>query len=785
MPELKGHKSNHPFIVKLTQLVRDNFTNEQFGVEVLADKSGVSRAHLYKKIKKLTGKSASQFIREIRLEEAYRQLVSKKYSVSEVAFNVGFSSAAYFTTSFKEYFGYSPSEVNRLKNDFNETDSIKSIESQSKLQSVPKWIVITAVLLIVITSSIIVTSSFSNSRVIKDKTIAVIRFDNMTNDETQQVFADGLGEEIINSLCKLKALKVSARNSSFQFNKEDDLKQISKVLGVNYLLEGSVRKQDDRYRITIQLIDTSDGYHLWSQNFDSKKEDILTLQEEIARIVAHNLRIELSPYEEKVLAQRSTTDSLAYSYYRAGVNLENASQSEDREKGIRLINKAIKVDSNFALAHAKIVSLYKWSSYVGDTSYDQALELMNYHVNKALELDPNLAESYIAKGQLDVFKEDYESALNSFQSAIALEPNNSRANFAMAYPLRYLNRTREGYDAWLKAFAIDPLKPEIALMTAQYFYFVERDFEKGRTILQNFIDAFPDTGFHWYHLQMYKASLPDGNIVEAFKNYFHDYKKHPNDPNYWLIKTSLSLDLIPFNDMIINKVRLLYPNRTPTFWHVYNNNAINKKFQENVDLVNYWMNIGQLTNLQFANFVAESYIKIGRPEMAIEVIENSIQDLLEPDFLNNAENFDPYLINRLDVLEKYIIALRQLDQNERADRFANQVDLYISSELERLEASQALDYRRAFDLQLQRASVNDDVDEYLSILEQAYFQDNYLSELFYRQPKSFARSYRFENNLKFQEYQKRFKDKIHEQRAEVIQFLKEEGAWQEHWDQRL
>ena len=276
------------FIEKVTQIIHENLSNEQFGVESLAEISGISRSQLFKNIKKATGKSASQFIRDVKLELAFSQLKGGDSTVSQVAYNVGFSSHAYFATCFKDYFGYSPSEVKAREETFQDSTKVPFDRNVSPKRN---RILATALVLVTVVLGVIIINTISKTKIDKEKTVAVIRFDNMTDDDGDQGFVDGLGEEIINSLCKIHDLKVTARNSSFQFSKDDDVTKISKILNVNYVLEGSVRKENNTYRITIQLIDASDGYHLWSKTYDRKQKDVLFLQEEISRIVAHELEV--------------------------------------------------------------------------------------------------------------------------------------------------------------------------------------------------------------------------------------------------------------------------------------------------------------------------------------------------------------------------------------------------------------------------------------------------------------------------------------------------------------
>ena len=513
------------FIEKVTQIILENLSNEQFGVESLAQISGISRSQLFKKIKRATGKSASNFIRDVKLEEALKRLKKDDVTVSQVAHDVGFSSHAYFTTCFKDYFGYSPSEVKDREETFLESTELNSTVSK---KSNRKWIIATFVFLLVVVLGVFAMNTIKKTKINKDKTIAVIRFDNMTDDEDNQVFADGLGEEIINSLCKIHELNVTARNSSFLFSKDDDVTKISKSLGVNYVLEGSVRKENNMYRITAQLIDASNGFHLWSETYDRNQKDVLKLQEEISRIVAHELQVRLTQKEEIAISTRITSDSLAYQLFNESIKTAASNKMEDIKKGVDLMNKAIEVDSNFAMAHARIVSLYKRDNFVGETEINHAIERMQMHVDKAFQLNPTSAEAYMAKGHLEVLKENYTDALNAFSKAVEMAPNDPRSHFALSYVLRYFNRKKEGYEQWIKAFELDPLNPEISLMVAQHFYYKKKNFNKGIQILENSIDAFPDNDLAVCHLEMYKASLPNGDLVGAFKNYFEMYKKTPD-----------------------------------------------------------------------------------------------------------------------------------------------------------------------------------------------------------------------------------------------------------------
>jgi len=769
--------SSRKFIDKATQIILDNLSNEQFGVESLSQACNISRSQLFKKVKIATGKSASQFIRDVKLEEALKQLETQDLTVSEVSYLVGFSSHAYFTTCFKDYFGYSPSEVKTLKG------ASEIFNQNNKEKSKSKWLVISSVLLFIILIGFFITNALGETRELKEKTIAVIRFANMTDDKRVKHFADGLGEEIINSISKIHELKVIARNSSFQFNKEDDVVKIAKMLNVNYVLEGSIRKDLDTYRITIQLIDASDGFHLWSETYDRKPKDILFLQEDISRIVAHQLQVSLSPIEDKALSSRIMSDSLAYQLYKQSIKIATSNKIEDIKKGVDLMNRAIEADSTFSLAHARIVSLYKSDNFVGETDFNEATELMQMHVDKAFHLDPTLAEAYIAKGYLEHRKENYSEALNALSIAVEMAPNEPRAHFALSVILRYFNRTKEAYEAWQKAFELDPFNPQISLMIAQYYYYKKRDFEKGKSILINSINAYPDNDLAACHLEMYKASLPHGDLVGAFKNYFKMYTKTPNERRVlnFLVHATYWLDLKPMSEMLNNKIRLMYPSNIHTFWSMYKNNALQGRYVENIHLVKFWSQDQKLSINEQVNYLAESYINRNRPKLAKRIIEDSIPRIKKESFLINAENYDPQKSSRLDVIEKYIIVLRELGEMDAVDKYVELAVNYIDSDLERLSKDEILDYRYELNLKLMRASITDDVDKCIAVFEKAFFEDKHRMGM-YDELITFARYYRFQTNPKFISFLNKVTNDIDTQRNEVIIFLKEEGYWESTWD---
>src|SRR5258706_3139780 len=193
---------------------------------------------------------------------------------------------------------------------------------------------------------------------VSKKSVAVMSFVNMSNDPEQEYFGDGIAEEILNSLSHLNDLKVAGRTSSFQFKgRNTALSEIGKKLGVRNILEGSVRKQRNHIRVTVQLVNAEDGFHLWSEKYDSDMDDIFSIQDEIALCVTEKLKITLLDEERAIITKTSTADQEAYDLYLKGRFYWNR-RGPGLRKGLEYFIKATELDPEFSLAHAGIADTY-------------------------------------------------------------------------------------------------------------------------------------------------------------------------------------------------------------------------------------------------------------------------------------------------------------------------------------------------------------------------------------------------------------------------------------------
>ena len=232
----------------------------------------------------------------------------------------------------------------------------------------------------------------------KQRSIAVLPFTNMSTDPENEYFSDGITEEILNALVKVEDLKVTARTSSFVFKgKEVDIREIGKILNVEYVLEGSVRKAGSKVRISAQLVSAVDGYHLWSETFDRDLEDIFTLQDEISKTITSHLRIELSlESHQKPLVKNPTDNIEVYNLFLKGKYYWNKWSPENARKAITYFEEAINLEPSFSSAYAALAGCYIFLAVSGNSRPDIAFPKALENAKKSIELAGNEADSVSA-----------------------------------------------------------------------------------------------------------------------------------------------------------------------------------------------------------------------------------------------------------------------------------------------------------------------------------------------------------------------------------------------------
>jgi len=294
-----------------------------------------------------------------------------------------------------------------------------------------------------------------------EQKIAVLPFANFSADPENDYFCDGLAEELLNALARIKGLKVAARTSSFSFREKSvDVGEIGAALGVNTVLEGSVRKSGNRLRITSQLINASDGFHIWSGQYDPELTDIFDVQEEITLAIVDSLKLSLLGDQRSNVLRRSTENPQAYSLYLHGRFLWNKRTTEDVMRAIRCFEEAIDLDPNYALAYTGIADCYNASGFSYDLGLPagEVISRAKTAAARAFEIDETLAEAQTSLAYAKfLFDWDFEQAEALFRRALELNPNYVNARHWYTHLLIALSRFDEALAEGERALELDPL----------------------------------------------------------------------------------------------------------------------------------------------------------------------------------------------------------------------------------------------------------------------------------------------------------------------------------------
>ena len=294
-----------------------------------------------------------------------------------------------------------------------------------------------------------------------EKSIAVLAFANMSGDPEQEYFSDGISEEILNLLAQIRPLKVIARTSSFLFkNKDVDIATMAAQLNVRHILEGSVRRSGNRVRITAQLIDAADSTHIWSQTYDRELDDVFAVQEEIAAAISDALKLQLELVAgEPVLPHAIRTASIdAYDAYLLGRELIRHRGENNVENAIRHLGRSLRLDENFAPAHAQLAVGTLLLADYGRVAPQEARRTVNRHLERAEKLEPDLAEIHGVRALLaGVIDRDPEATIEHARKALASNPNYPDAMNWIYTSLDELGRYEEAEEALRQMLVIDPL----------------------------------------------------------------------------------------------------------------------------------------------------------------------------------------------------------------------------------------------------------------------------------------------------------------------------------------
>jgi adenylate cyclase len=310
--------------------------------------------------------------------------------------------------------------------------------------------------------------------------IAVLPFTNMSADSEQEYFSDGISEEIITALSSVPELFVIARNSTFAYKgKPVKVQQVSEELGVQYVLEGSVRKAEDKVRITAQLIDAISGHHLWAESYDRTLEDIFVLQDEISMKIITELQVELTGMEGTRLRAPCSENLKAYLKYLEALGHFYRLTREDIVAARRLAEKAIALDPGYSCAYSLLGGTYYVEVMLGASmSPKHSLAKAKEMVDKAIALNSSLAGPHAVLSRILLLARKYETAISTAKKAIDLDPNSAMAHSAMGSALSNAGKTEESIPFFKQAVRLDPYS-SIRLSSLGFSYFLTGQYDEA------------------------------------------------------------------------------------------------------------------------------------------------------------------------------------------------------------------------------------------------------------------------------------------------------------------
>lgn len=518
------------FLEKLKRLIEENLLNDQFSVEELAKDIGMSRSQLHRKLTMTTGKSVSQFIREYRLQRGMELLKGGEFTAAEVADRVGFGSATYFNKCFNEYYGFPPGTAKNQVKEKNPTvtalfNPIREHPPRFQAQKSLLLILVSAGLAILFIGILYYFNYFNPVKPvggIRDKSIAILPFKNLSEDQRNEYFSEGVIEAIRTNLSQIGDLRVISRTSVEQYRlSTKSAQEIARELGVSVLLEGSIQRNNDHVRIDVRLVDGITEEQVWAESYDRELKDVFFIQNEIAQKVANELQAKLSDEEKSKLLKVDTDNPIAYDLFLKGVYEYRTYTNKGAHNSINLLTQAIALDSNYARAYAFLANSYIGLATIwgAELSALEALQKGKPLIDKALALEPGLEEAHMLMGFYKLYHDwDFEGAEAEYKLAIA-----SGHPDALALYIDFLNFTTRHKEAmeWAERLNLnDPYYPNSRMV--QSYIFNERfeealEFSESRLKMFNNYLTLDSHGFLLLNMKRYKEAIEYFNKAIALE----------------------------------------------------------------------------------------------------------------------------------------------------------------------------------------------------------------------------------------------------------------------------
>lgn len=447
------------FIQKVHKIILENISDENFGVQELVNLIGLSNSQILRRVKAATGKSVNQLIREIRLQEALKLLKKEHQTISEIAYEVGFSSPSYFNKCFHDFYGCSPGQYTKIKPEFDTQK--KHLSAKKKNIGIAVFLVILVILLI------LVVKPFTTER--KNR-IVVLPISNYSNDLNLNYLGDSFTDAITLELAKSKQLEVISRTTAMVYKaNEKDLQSIAKRLDVDLILESSFVVENDSIRLVVQLIEPlPKEKHVWQQAYYKAFNNSIQLTRQISNDIA--LKIDRSIHSSS--EQHSIVDSKAYELFLRGQYLFNQQNTASLRASLVYLQKSIEIDPSYAPAYVTLGDAYILLNKIIPNNIDRLDHRSKCReaINKAIELDPDLASAYIAKANiLGKFDWNWEEMKTLAEKGLSLEPNNAYGHIILSNYFLIKGQGKKALKEIEKAKKLDPLNRRIGYLIGERY----------------------------------------------------------------------------------------------------------------------------------------------------------------------------------------------------------------------------------------------------------------------------------------------------------------------------
>lgn len=512
-----SRRNDEEFISRLTQIVEENLSNEQFGVNELAQIVGMSRSNLLRKVSKLQGVSVSLFIRKVRLEKALEILQEGVYSVSEISYQVGFGSPSYFIKCFREEYGYSPGNMDAYQEEQEEEETSEKPKRKFRMPV----LLVSLFLLVTMAAVIVYILKPGAESPAPVKSIAVLPFINDSNDSSNVYIINGLMESTLNKLQSIEGLRVISRTSAEKYRiRTKTIREIAKELNVTYLVEGSGQKIGDKLLLNVQLIEASADNQVWSRQYQRNTSDIFALQNEIAKDITNEIKVIVTPEEQSRIEKIPTESLEAYDLFLQGIDLlsRQTEAKDNLRKSIELLRRALVLDPKFARANAALAMSY----YFLEQNHSERLlaDSINYFADQAMFLDSQLPQSLIAKALFYMAHAEYQLAVPYFEKALEYNPNYDLVYvFLVDLYANYLPDTRKYLEYTLRGLQIDPARFDPVTMSFNFLHisnaFIQAGFvDEAEKYINVSLDYYPGNLYSEY-VKAYILFARDNNLQQT------------------------------------------------------------------------------------------------------------------------------------------------------------------------------------------------------------------------------------------------------------------------------